>query len=190
MMKYKKSYKIECAKKYLAGESVEQPEYSKATKRRFRKMIAEWAKIYQKKGEKGFQVTRKPWTAKERYRLVLRAMKGETVRGVALEGGVSARQLWKWIKIFKENGYEGLEYQKEKQPKGAKEKMNKTEETEKLTKSEKKELKELRRQNEYLRAENAYLKKLRALIAEKEAEESIKAKKQQSSTNSAEKDTK
>lgn len=189
-MKYEKSYKIECVKKYLAGESIEQPAYSKATKRRFHKMIVEWARIYQKKGEEGFKVVRKSWTAKERYALVLRAMKGEPVRGVALEGGVSARHLWKWIKRFKENGYEGLEYQKEKTPKETRKKMNKTSKTEKLTKSEKEELKELKRQNELLRTENAYLKKLRALIAEKEAAESIKAKKQPLSDNSAEKDTK
>jgi len=189
-MKYEKSYKIDCVKKYLAGEKVEQPEYSKATKRRFHKMIVEWAQIYQKKGEAGFDAARKMWTAKERYALVQRAMKGERVRTVALEGGVSARHLWKWIKRFKENGYDGLEYQKKKEPKEAKKKMSKNEETEKLTKSEKKELKELRRQNEYLRTENAYLKKLRALIAEKEAAESIKAKKPQSSEPSAEKDTK
>ena len=189
-MKYEKNYKIECVKKYLAGESVKQPEYSKATKRRFYKMIVEWAQIYQKKGEAGFEPARKTWTSKERYALVLRAMKGERVRTVALEGGVSARHLWKWIKRFKENGYDGLEYQKKKEPKEVKKKMRKNEKTEKLTKSEKEELKELRRQNEYLRTENAYLKKLRALIAEKEAAESIKAKKPQSSEPFAEKDTK
>ena len=67
--------------------------------------------------------------------------------------------------------------------------MKEINQTEKLTKSEKEELKELRRQNEYLRTENAYLKKLRALIAEKEAAEAIKAKKQPSSEDSEKKDT-
>ena len=189
-MKYERSYKIECARKYLAGEQVEQPAYSEAKKKRFRKMIKEWARIYEEKGEAGFQVSRKKWTAKERYALVLRTMKGESVRNVALEEGVTARPLWKWIKKFKEKGYSGLEYLKENQPKEDNKLMSKKQETEKLTKSEKKELKELRRQNEYLRTEIAYLKKLRALIAQKEAEESVKAKKQQLSETSAEKDTK
>ena len=58
-----------------------------------------------------------------------------------------------------------------------------------LTKSEKEELILLRRQNEYLKAENAYLKKLRALIAQKKAESSLKAKRQESSKDSAKKDT-
>ena len=187
-MKYEKWYKIECIKKYLAGERIEKPEYSKATKRRFHKMVAEWARIYEKKGEAGIQQKGKKWTAEERYALVKRVMKGDFVRAVALEGEVSARQLWKWVKRYKENGYEGLEYQGDKTSKEAK--MSKKQEKEKLTKSEREELRELRKQNEYLRTENAYLKKLRALIAQKEAEKSIKAKKPQLSENSAEKDTK
>ena len=40
-----------------------------------------------------------------------------------------------------------------------------------------------------LRAENAYLKKLRALIVQKQAESSVKAKKQESSEDSETKDT-
>jgi transposase len=60
---------------------------------------------------------------------------------------------------------------------------------EELTPSEKEELILLRRQNEYLKAENAYLKKLRALIVQKKAESSVKAKKQPSSKGSEQKDT-
>ena len=51
-----------------------------------------------------------------------------------------------------------------------------------LTKSELEELKLLRRRNEYLEAENAYLKKVRALAIEKMAS-SAKAKKPKSSKN-------
>ena len=55
-----------------------------------------------------------------RYELVKRVMKGDFVRAVALEGEVSARQLWKWVKRYKENGYEGLEYHGDKTSKEAK----------------------------------------------------------------------
>lgn len=58
----------------------------------------------------------------------------------------------------------------------------------KLTLSEKEELKLPRRRNEYLEAENAYLKKVRALAIEKMAS-SAKAEKQKSSKNSLKKDT-
>ena len=53
---------------------------------------------------------------------------------------------------------------------------------------EKEELKLLRQRNEYLEAENAYLKKVKALAIEKMAS-SAKAKKRKSSKNSLKKDT-
>ena len=67
--------------------------------------------------------------------------------------------------------------------------MSKDNKPKELTASEREELALLRRQNEYLRAENAYLKKLKALIAQKKAESSVKAKKLESSEDSGKKDT-
>ena len=67
--------------------------------------------------------------------------------------------------------------------------MSKEDKLKELTKSEKEELILLRKQNEYLKAENAYLKKLRALIVQKKAGSSVKAKRQSLSKNSAGKDT-
>ena len=186
-MKYKAEFKVECVEKYLAGKWAEQPEYSKTTRRRFRKMIVEWSRIYKRNGKEGLEY--KPgrkWTADERYKLVKRVLAGESTTTVALDGCVRARQLNKWIAKYKEMGYAGLQYTKDK--KTEEPKMSKTQKTTELEKDERKELQQLRRDNEYLRAENAYLKKLRALIAEKEAETSIKAKKQQQSKNSANKD--
>lgn len=58
----------------------------------------------------------------------------------------------------------------------------------KLTLSEKEELKLPRQRNEYLEAENVYLKKVKALAIEKMAS-SAKAKKRKSSKNSLKKDT-
>lgn len=58
----------------------------------------------------------------------------------------------------------------------------------KLTLSEKEELKLLRQRNEYLEAENVYLKKVKTLAIEKMAS-SAKTKKQKPSKNSLKKDT-
>ena len=55
--------------------------------------------------------------------------------------------------------------------------------------SEKEELIRLKEEVEYLKTEVAYLKKLRALIVQKQAESSTKAKKQKSSKNSEKMDT-
>lgn len=186
-MKYEAQFKIECVEKYLAGEWAEQPEYSGTTRRRFRKMIVEWSRKYKKYGKEGLEY--KPgrkWTSEERYELVKQVMEGKSTTNVALDGCVGVRQLNKWISKYKKYGYAGLQYKKDKQTEEPK--LSKPKQKTELTKDEKEELRQLRRQNEYLRAENAYLKKLEALIAENEAEQSIKAKKQQQSNNSAKKD--
>ena len=67
--------------------------------------------------------------------------------------------------------------------------MTKKAKPKELGKSDYEKLKLLERENEYLRAENAYLKKLKALIVQKQAESSVKAKKQESSEDSGIKDT-
>ena len=67
--------------------------------------------------------------------------------------------------------------------------MSKKTKPKELAQSDYEKLKLLERENEYLRAENAYLKKLRALIVQKQAESSVKAKRQPSSEDSEKKDT-
>ena len=67
--------------------------------------------------------------------------------------------------------------------------MSKKDKSKELDKSDYERLKLLERENEYLRAENAYLKKLRALIVQKQAESSVKAKKPESSEDSENQDT-
>lgn len=185
-MKYSREFKIECVEKYLAGEWMEQPEYSQTTRKRFRKEIVEWSREYRKHGKEEFLNKKaKEWTAEKRYELVKRVIAGESATTVALDGCVGSRQLRKWVREYKEKGYAGLQYKKEQPAKGAK--MNKEEKE--IIKTDKEELKRLKRENEYLRAENAYLKALRALIAQEKTEKSIKATKQKSSQNSETKDT-
>ena len=67
--------------------------------------------------------------------------------------------------------------------------MSKKSKPKDLQQSDYEKLKLLERENEYLRAENEYLKKLRALIVQKQAESSVKAKRQESSEDSEKKDT-
>ena len=95
-----------------------------------------------------------------------------------------------WVKIFDLYGVDGLKNNYKNTLLSADEKpvMNKDDKINKLTKSEKEELIILRKQIEYLKAENAYLKKLRALIVQKQAESSVKAKKQPLSEDSEKKD--
>ena len=190
-MKYSREFKIECVEKYLAGEWMEQPEYSQTTRKRFRKEIVEWSREYRKHGKEEFLNKKaKKWTAEKRYELVKRVITGEAATNVALDGCVGSRQLRKWVREYKEKGYAGLQYKKEQPANGAKmNKVKKMKEEKEIKKTDKEELKRLKRENEYLRAENAYLKALEALIAQEKTKKSIKATKQQSSKNSEAKDT-
>ncbi len=112
---------------------------------------------------------------------------GRSLREVAFSAEVNYSLLYQWVRKYELYGYDGLELKKGRKPKGPV--MNRKGETKELTKSEKEELILLRKQNGYLKAENAYLKKLRALIVQKKAESSVRAKRQPSSKDSEEKDT-
>ncbi len=187
-MKYSWEFKLECVKKYLKGEWTETPENVKSQST-FRHKIVEWTKIYKLYGADGLKhmPMNKEWTAEERYELVVQVMAGKSTTSVAIEAGINSGQLYQWVRKYKQFGYDGLELGKGRKPKDPD--MSKKTKPKELEKSDYEKLKLLERENEYLRAENAYLKKLRALIVQKKAESSVKAKRQQSSEDSEKKDT-
>ena len=188
-MKYNWEFKLECVEKYLRGEWAEKPENTTGTDKSFHNKILEWVRIYKKHGVDGLkhQSMNKEWTAEKRFDLVAQVLAGKTVRSVAVEAGMTPGLLDQWVRRYKQFGYDGLQLRKGKKPKDPD--MSKKTKPKELEKSDYEKLKLLERENEYLRAENAYLKKLRALIVQKQAESSVKAKKQQSSEDSGKKDT-
>lgn len=188
-MKYSWEFKLECVEEYLKGRWVEKPEYAKCSIKVFRDKVRQWARLYRAHGVDGLKHKNisTEWTTEKRFELVARVLAGESVTSVAIDTGVEKSQIFQWVRKYKLYGYDGLKLKKGRKPKDPV--MKKEEKTKNLTKSEKEELVILRRQNEYLRAENAYLKKLRALIVQKQAESSVKAKKQPLSEDSEKKDT-
>lgn len=94
----------------------------------------------------------------------------ESVNFVALDIGlVSPGILHNWLSKFKENGYNVVEKKKGRKPKS----MTKLKKNDK-TLSEKEKIKQLEDEILYLKAENEYLKKLRALVQERELKEKKK----------------
>jgi len=86
----------------------------------------------------------------------------ESINSVALDIGlISAGILHNWLSKFKENGYNVVEKKKGRKPKS----MTKPKKNNKEL-SEKEKIKKLEEENLYLKAENEYLKKLRALVQE------------------------
>ena len=88
----------------------------------------------------------------------------ESINSVAIDIGlISAGVLHNWLSKFKENGYNVVEKKKGRKPKS----MTKTKNNDKEL-SEKEKIKKLENEIIYLKAENEYLKKLRALVQERE----------------------
>ncbi|WP_270563397.1 helix-turn-helix domain-containing protein, partial [Acidaminococcus intestini] len=84
---------------------------------------------------------------------------GQSMMAVACQYGMSYGLLYQWVRKYREEGYNGLVSKKKGQ-----------------------------QENAYIKAENAVIKKQIALRRQKWAAQ-LKAKKQQSSRNSARKDT-
>ncbi|QYR68150.1 IS3 family transposase [Fusobacterium animalis] len=94
----------------------------------------------------------------------------ESINSVAIDIGLtSSGILDNWLSKFKENGYNVVEKKKRRKPKA----MTKPKENNKEL-SEKEKIKKLEEENLYLKAENEYLKKLRALVQERELKEKKK----------------
>ena len=182
-------FKLECVEKYLKGEWVKKPNHLETTEEAFHDRIREWVRCYKIYGVDGLKhkSTNKEWTAEERFELVAQVLAGKSQNSVAIEAGINDGQLYQWVRKYKQFGYDGLQLRKGRKPRDPD--MSKKDKSKELDKSDYERLKLLERENEYLRAENAYLKKLRALIVQKQAESSVKAKKPESSEDSENQDT-
>ena len=94
----------------------------------------------------------------------------ESIYSVAIDIGLpSSGILHNWLSKFKENGYNVVEKKKGRKPKS----MTKPKKNDKIL-SEKEKIKQLEDEILYLKAENEYLKKLRALVQERELKEKKK----------------
>ena len=95
----------------------------------------------------------------------------ESINSVAIDIGLPAPSiLHNWLSKFKENEYNVVEKKKGRKP----EAMTKPKKNNNKALSEKDKIKQLEEENMYLKAENEYLKKLRALVQERELKEKKK----------------
>jgi len=95
----------------------------------------------------------------------------ESINSVAIDVGLaSSGLLHNWLSKFKENGYNVIEKKRGRKPKS----MTKPKKRNDKALSEKDKIKQLEDEILYLKAENEYLKKLRALVQERELKEKKK----------------
>ena len=188
-MRYSYEYKRKCVELYRCGRWPETPAGCK--QKAFRKMVRKWVRLEDANGPETLKhkTSNQVWTPAERLGLVMQVISGKSNKSVAIENGIQDGTLYKWVRIYKNFGYNGLVAMKKgRPPRNPEMKKTNINNSRKLDETEYEELIRLRAENEYMRAENAVIKKEIALREEKQAA-LLKAKKQRSSKRSAKKDT-
>ena len=133
--------------------------------------IRTWAKVYDIYGESGLEHQSRHWTYEDKINAVQRVLNGESYHEVAYSLGMSTEtQIRTWHRKYLELGWDGLKLD----GRGRKRKMGNKPTKPSKSKSQAEEIVELRKRLEYLEAENAYLKKLAALVQQRKAQEQKK----------------
>ena len=141
------------------------------TKHTIRDQINKWAKVYDLYGESGLEHRIRHWTYEDKINAVQRVLGGESYHEVALSLGMSTHtRVLVWHRKYLELGWNGLKLE----DRGRKRKMGNKPIKPSKSKSQTGEIVELRKRLEYLEAENAYLKKLAALVQQRKAQEQKK----------------
>ena len=133
--------------------------------------IRKWARVYEVHGECVLEHRSKHWTYGDKINAVQRVLDGESYSEVAHSLGMSGEsQVLTWNRKYLELGWDGLKLD----GRGRKRKMGNKPIKPSKSKSQTEEIVELRKRLEYLEAENAYLKKLAALVQQRKAQEQKK----------------
>ena len=134
-------------------------------------LILRWVKIYDIYGEIGLEHRSRHWSCEDKINAVQRVLDGESYHKVAYSLGMSNKtQITTWHRKYLELGWDGLKLD----GRGRKRKMGNKPIKPSKSKSQAEEIVELRKRLEYLEAENAYLKKLAALVQQRKAQEQKK----------------
>ena len=158
MTKYSKEEKLSAIREVERGESINQVAIeNKISKTELRL----WIRSFHLYGENGLKTHTYGWASNQKYE-VLKYMHDNqlSITETGVISGIRPGTISQWEKRYLENGIEGLKDKK----KGRKPRVQKP-------KPPKTRLEELEEENLNLRIENEYLKKLNALVAEREKRE-------------------
>jgi transposase len=158
MTKYSMEEKIAAIKEVEGGNSIAEV----ARQYGISNSVLKWeVRSYREHGEKGLKGHVYSWTGKQRYEVLKYMHENQlSFRETGILLGIRHSTILHWERRYLENGIDGLEDKK----KGRKPRVQKP-------KPPKTRLEELEEENLDLRIENEYLKKLNALVAEREKRE-------------------
>ena len=168
-MKWTKEEKLKMVLEYKNDHIIPDVEgYSRST---IGHIIRVWYRVYELYGESGLEHRSRRWTFKDKINAVQHVLDGESYHEVAYSLGMSnITQIATWHRKYLELGWDGLKLD----GRGRKRKMGNKPIKPSKSKSQAEEIVELRKRLEYLEAENAYLKKLAALVQKRKAQEQKK----------------
>ena len=153
-MRYTKEFKLECIRRHNAGEPINDPGGCKH--KTFYNAVRRWVRIWNALGEEGLEDKEPKQTWEDKYHLIQKILNGNSISEIALTNGIQICSLSKWFNLYRRLGVDGLKYSRQ----GRQSKMVKNQNTSNQTKTQA----DLEKENELLRAENEYLKKLSALV--------------------------
>lgn len=159
-MKYNYETKLKAVLSKKAGNLIPEP-YGEIN-RHWRDRVRMWERYYDMHGKDGLKRHYNKHGFKERLKLVKEVLNGKSIQQVSVDNNVEMASIFKWVKLYRQSGIDGLKLGKkrsnpmQKMKKGLKNKLENNTKKSKFTDEE----------IEYILAENAYLKKLQALVQE------------------------
>jgi len=164
-MKWECKDKLEMVLNYKKG--ITPPNSSRVLKDNIRN----WNKLYDLFGIAGLEHNIRHWNIEDKLRSIKLINEGYAYREVSRMFNMkSCSVIQNWHRRYLESGIDGLKYEGRGRPR----KMRRKPLKKKVNKSLAAEIVELRKQLEYAEAENAYLKKLAALVQKRKAQEQKK----------------
>ena len=108
-MNYTKEDKLRVVKLYLDGVIEYPPNATTNQKVNIRKKIKKWVGVYKAHGEVGLEPQKHCYSYEDKKYAVERVLAGESKYQIAYSmGTTSTKEIRKWVRIYQENGWNGL----------------------------------------------------------------------------------
>ena len=142
----------------------------------YRSTIEQIERQYREHGINSFKEkgNNSKYPADFKMEIITHVLAGDSIRGIASELCVNPGLIYSWVKRYKELGYNGLIEKKKGRPPKMKPKSKEIKINDTSMDEKDKKIKELEERNAQLEMENDLLKKLRALVQQRQQQQNKK----------------